>query len=46
MTNFDLMEVLDTCQDLMEEAARFSVLQPAFLDDIVEELATTSVLHD
>ena len=40
MTDFDLVQVLDSCQYLVEEAACLCVLQAPFLDNIVEELST------
>ena len=46
MTHLNLMQVLDTSQDLMEEAAGLSVLQTALLYNVIEELATRGILHD
>ena len=46
MTDFDLVQVLDSCQYLVEEAASLRVLQAPFLDNIVEELTARGILHN
>ena len=45
MTHLYLMQVLDSSQDLVEEAAGLSVLQAALLYNVIEELATRGILH-
>ena len=42
----ELMEVLDTTDDLLEEFARLSFFQLLLLNNVVEELASTDELHD
>ena len=42
----ELMEVLDTCNDLVEEFERLRLLDPLILDNVVEELAPVGILHD
>ena len=46
MTDFDLVQILDSCQNLVEEAASLRVLQAPFLDNVVEEFTTRGVLHN
>lgn len=40
------MAVVDTGDDLLEEATRVVLLQFAMLHDVVEQLPATHVLHD
>ena len=42
----ELMEVLDTTDDLLEEFARLSFFQLLLLNNVVEELTSTDELHD
>ena len=46
MANLDLVQVLNTCQNLVEETTGFTVLEPSLLDDVVKEFATARILHD
>ena len=42
----ELMEVLDTTDDLLKEFARLSFFQLLLLNNVVEELTSTDELHD
>ena len=46
MADFDLMDVFDTRDYLLEKLAPFLLLQAFPLNDIVEELAAPSIFHD
>ena len=46
MDNSELMQVLDTTYDLLEEVRRFILLELLFLNDVVEEFASTDVFHN
>ena len=46
MADFDLVEVLNACEYLVEKSACLTVLQPALFYDVVEQFAPTRVLHD
>lgn len=46
MADLDLVQVLNTSKDLMEEAASLRVLQTSLFDNVVEEFATRCILHD
>ena len=46
VANFDLVNILDARYYLLEEPARFVLLKPLPLDDVVEEFTSTRVLHD
>ena len=46
MADFNLVEVLYAREELLVEFAGFFVLQSFLLDDELEELATTGILHD
>ena len=46
MTYFDLVNILNTRDDLLEEPACFILLQTFPLDDVVEKLTPACVLHD
>ena len=46
MAYFDFVQVFNTSENLMKEAAGFTVLQPALLDNVLEKLASTSILHN
>lgn len=45
MANLDLVEVLDASEDLVEEPARFAILQSSLLDDVLEKFASAGILH-
>lgn len=40
------VDLLDSCNDLVKEPARFWLLDTTAGDDVVEEFSTTGVLHD
>ncbi len=40
------VDVLDARQDLLHEVDRFILVEPLLLDDVVEEFAAGSVLHN
>jgi len=42
----ELVQILDSTNDLLEELAGFCLLKLLLLDDVVEELATADELHD
>ena len=46
MADFDLVDVFNTRNNLLEEAASFIFLQALSLDNIVKTFTTTSILHD
>lgn len=46
MADANPMYVLDAGDDLLKELACILLLQPFSLDDVIEELTTTRVLHD
>ena len=46
MDDIELVEILDTSDDLMEELASLRLLHSLVGHDIVKQLSTLSVLHD
>ncbi len=46
MADFVFVKVLDSSQDLVEKTTSFLIREPLFLNDIVEEFAAWSVLHN
>jgi len=45
VTDLVLVQILDTREYLLEEFASFLLFEPLPLDNIVEELAPSSVFH-
>ena len=45
MADLDLVEVLDACEDLMEESTCLSVLKAPLLDNVIKEFAARRVFH-
>ena len=46
MAHLYFVQVFNTGEDLMEEAAGLSILESSLLHDVVEELTAGCVLHD
>ena len=46
VTYFDLVNVLNSRDDLLEKPARLILLQTFPLDDVVEQLSSAGILHD
>ena len=46
MTDLVLVQVLNTCKYLVEEATSISVLKSLLLNDVVKQFSTRSVFHD
>ena len=46
MTDLNLMNVLDTRYNLLSKTACFLFSKSLSLDDVVEQLTTTGILHD
>lgn len=46
MHNSQLVDVLHTAEDLLEEPARLTLAQPLVLDNLVEELSSAGLLDE
>jgi hypothetical protein len=46
MDNVELVEVFNSCNDLMEEFASLWFLDTLVFDDVVKEFTPTCILHD